>query len=197
MGGEGLLLVVSGPSGAGKGTICRGLMAKYHQIRYSVSATTRQPRQGEVDGQHYFFLTKEKFEKMINEGEFLEWASVYDNYYGTPKKKVLDALAQGQDIILEIDIQGALKVKKEFPEAVFIFVVPPSLEELRDRIVGRATDSEEVIEKRLNCAGKELTYVDKYDYVIVNDDINVAIQKLESVIIAEKCRPQRCKYEVK
>jgi len=192
-----LLLVISGPSGTGKGTICRALMAKNPQIKYSVSATTRSPREGEEDGVHYYFLTKAKFEDMLKENEFLEHAAVYDNYYGTPKNKVMESLEKGEDIILEIDIQGALQLKQVFPGGIFIFIVPPSLEELRERIEGRGTDSKDVIEKRLNCAGQELGYVDRYDYVVINDNIDKAVDKMEAIIKAEKCKPVRCNYQVK
>jgi len=193
MGEEGLLLVISGPSGAGKGTICKEIMSKHPHISYSVSATTREPRKGEVDGVNYHFLSKERFEEMLQRGDFLEWAKVYDNYYGTPKEKVMKYLKEGEDIVLEIDIQGALQIKQDFPDGIFIFIVPPSLEELKERIVNRGTDSEEVIKKRLSSVHEELGYVDKYDYVILNDDVENAAKKMESIILAEKCRPCRTK----
>ena len=192
-----MLLVISGPSGTGKGTICRALMAKNPQIKYSVSATTRLPREGEVDGVHYYFLTKEKFEDMLKRNGFLEHAAVYDNYYGTPKAKVMESLEKGEDIILEIDIQGALQLKEVFPGGIYVFIVPPSLEELRERIEGRGTDSKDVIEKRLNCAGQELGYVDKYDYVVINDNIEKAVDIMEAIVKAEKCKPFRCNYQIK
>ncbi|AVX20313.1 MAG: guanylate kinase [Bacillota bacterium] len=193
MTGQGLLLVISGPSGAGKGTVCRALMARHPEVAYSVSATTRKPRPGEIDGVHYYFVTRERFEEMIAAGELLEWAMVYEsgNYYGTPRQAVLDNLAAGRDVILEIDVQGALQIREKFPEAIFIFILPPSMEELKKRITGRGTESAESISKRLACAATELSYVKKYDYCIVNDLVEKAVEKLEAIIIAEKCRVQR------
>lgn len=193
---QGLLLVVSGPSGAGKGTICRSLMAQRPGLQYSVSATTREPRQGEIDGVHYKFVPKDRFEEMIASDELLEWAPVYDNYYGTPKKMVQDSLKAGKDIILEIDIQGALQIKEKFPGAVFVFIVPPSLDELEKRITNRATDSPEVIAKRMKAAVSELSYISQYDYVIINDQVDRAVGKLDAIIQAEKCRPKRANIEI-
>ncbi len=190
---QGLLLVISGPSGAGKGTVCKALMEKHPQISYSVSATTRLPRAGEVEGSHYYFKTREEFEAMIAQDELVEWAPVYDNYYGTPKGPVMDALQRDQDIILEIDIQGALQVKEKYPDGVYIFIVPPSLDELRKRIEGRATDTQEVIAKRMKAAAGEVAQACKYEYIIINDTIENAVHKLEAVITAEKCRAIRVK----
>ena len=147
---EGLLIVVSGPSGAGKGTICKRLLEKNPNLGYSISATTRAPRTGEVNGVNYWFLSKEEFQKMISEDGLLEWAEVYGNYYGTPAQKVKDSLAEGKNILLEIDTQGAALVRKKFPEGVYIYILPPSLEELKRRIIGRGTDSAESIERRLS-----------------------------------------------
>jgi len=193
---QGMLLVVSGPSGTGKGTLCRALMKKHQEVRYSVSATTRPPRTGEQDGIDYYFKTKDQFEEMIAGGELLEWAKVYDNYYGTPRQVVLDALARGEDIILEIDVQGALQVKEKLPDGVFIYILPPSLKELEERITKRGTDAPEVIAKRMKSAAGELAYVDRYHYVIVNDVIEEAAAKLEAVLIAERCRPSRVSYRI-
>ena len=153
---EGLLIVVSGPSGAGKGTICKRLLEKNPNLGYSISATTRAPRTGEVNGVNYWFLSKEEFQKMIAEDGLLEWAEVYGNYYGTPAQKVRDSLAEGKNILLEIDTQGAALVRKKFPEGVYIYILPPSLEELKRRIIGRGTDSAESIERRLSCAREEM-----------------------------------------
>ena len=148
MSDRGLLIVLSGPSGAGKGTICSRLRAEMPNLTYSVSMTTRQPRVGEVEGVNYFFRDKEEFEELLKEDAFLEYAKVYDNYYGTPKKHVMDLLDQGKSVLLEIDIQGAMQVKERYSDAIFIYIVPPSLTELSARLRGRATDSEEVIDKR-------------------------------------------------
>lgn len=191
MSSSGKLIVLSGPSGAGKGTLCQSLRDAMPELQYSVSITTRAPRVGEIDGINYYYIGKEKFEQMLRDNELLEWAQVYDNYYGTPKKQVMDVLEQGQDIILEIDIQGAMQIKKQFPQGVFIFIVPPSISELEERITKRGTDSAEAIKKRLSCVSEELSYVTEYDYVIVNDTIESAIEKLKAIIIAEKCRPHR------
>lgn len=191
----GLLIVISGPSGAGKGTLCNLIKKEFPNIYYSISATTRSPRQGERHGVDYLFMSKEEFLELRDANGFLEWAEVYGNYYGTPRSKVEENIAQGRDVILEIDIQGALNVKKQYPEGVFIFIVPPSIKELKRRIENRGQDSPEDISKRLKSAHTELAYVSEYDYVIVNDKIETAIAKLKSIIIAEKCRPQRRKIK--
>jgi guanylate kinase len=188
---EGLLIVISGPSGAGKGTVCKSLLSKANNLRLSTSITTRKPRLGEIEGVNYFFIENEKFKEMIYAGELLEYAMVYDNYYGTPKKKVLEQLNLGKDVILEIDIQGALKVKSEFPQGVFIFIMPPSMEELKNRIKNRGTESETELTKRFEASYKEINYVSKYNYIVVNDEIEEAVEKVKSIIIAEKCRVDR------
>jgi guanylate kinase len=182
----GLLLVISGPSGTGKGTICQALISQQNQVRYSVSATTRPPRVGEVDGVHYFFKTQEQFQGLIDRDELIEWAKVYDNYYGTPKGPVMQSLQLGQDIILEIDVQGAFQVKGKYPEGIYVFIAPPSLAELRKRIEGRATDAPEVIAKRMEAADWELEQADKYDYVIINDSVQEATAKLAAILKKEK-----------
>lgn len=190
---KGLLIVISGPSGAGKGTICRALLEKNPDIKLSVSCTTRNPRQNEVEGINYYFITKEKFKDMIEADEFLEYAEVYDNFYGTPKAKVESILNEGKDIILEIDIQGALKVKEKYPEGVFVFIMPPSMEELKNRIKKRGSETEESLIKRFKSAFQEINYVANYNYVIVNDEVEKAVEKLEAIILAEKCRVDRLK----
>lgn len=193
----GFLLVVSGPSGAGKGTICKKLIESNPNIKVSVSATTRKPRAGEVDGTNYFFLSKEQFEEMIAREEFLEYAKVYDNYYGTPQKYVIENLKMGNDVLLEIDIAGALQIKKKFPEGIFIFILPPSMEELRNRIVGRGTESEADIEKRFGCAMEEISHFIQYDYAIINDDLDRALADIDAIVRAEGCRVKRVYDDVK
>ncbi|OPJ56901.1 guanylate kinase [Alkalithermobacter paradoxus] len=193
---EGLLIVVSGPSGAGKGTICKELLNKNKEIKISVSATTRNPREGEVDGVNYFFISKEKFENMIEQEEFLEYARVYDNFYGTPKKAVLDTLSEGRDVLLEIDIQGAMQVKEKYPKGVFIFILPPSLKELKDRIVKRGTETEEDISKRFGCAISEIEKIENYDYFIINKDVERAVYELQSIISSEKNKVARYKENI-
>ena len=189
---RGVLLVLSGPSGTGKGTVC-GVVRSHlgDTVRYSISATTRKPRTGEEHGREYFFFSKEEFETLRDQNGFLEWAQVYDNYYGTPRAFVEDVLASGKDCILEIDPQGALQVRKATDEAVLVFIAPPSLEELRSRLTGRGTESAEEVEKRLSCAESELAYRNQYDYIIVNDDVETAAAKMEAVLLAEKCRSGR------
>ena len=193
---KGLLLVVSGPSGAGKGTICKALLNKNDQIKLSVSATTRKPRNGEVHGVNYFFIEKEEFAKMIENGEFLEYAQIYDNFYGTPKAAIIECLEKGQDVILEIEMQGARQIKEVYPEGVFIFVLPPSLEELKSRIVGRGTETQEEIEQRFSCAFEEINQIVNYDYFIVNEDIEKSVSDVEAIICAEKNKVTRYKNNI-
>ena len=187
---NGKLFVISGPSGAGKGTIVNAVMdqADPSGTALSIYMTTREPRPGEEDGVNYFFVTKEEFRRQIEAGGFLEYAEVYDHYYGTPKSKVVEKLNQGRDVILEIDIQGALNVKKAFPEGVLIFILPPSMEVLRNRLTGRGTDAPEVIERRLSKTRGELTFIDRYDYGVVNGDLEEAVETVQAIMRAEHAR---------
>lgn len=189
---KGLLIVISGPSGAGKGTICKELI-RQEKLWVSVSATTRSPRQGEEHGINYYFLNREDFEEKIKAGDFLEHAEVYGNLYGTPKSKVLEKINNGHNVILEIDIQGALKVKETYPEGVFIFVLPPSMEELKRRIIGRGSETAESLMTRFKSAYKEINYVSKYNYAVVNDEVEKAVKKIKGIIVAESCRVDRIK----
>ena len=185
---KGMLVVISGPAGVGKGTLCRALMAQPSDLEYSVSVTTRASRPGETEGKEYYFRTREEFQKMIENGELLEWAEFLGNFYGTPRFHVEAMLEKERIIILEIDIQGAKQVKILYPKGVFIFIVPPSFTALSDRLRGRGTESDEVIQKRLTRAIEELENVKDYDYVVENDDIEVAVENLKSIIVAESCR---------
>ena len=188
---KGVLIVISGPSGAGKGTICKALLEKHKDIHLSVSATTRNPRQGEVHGINYYFLNKDEFLKKVEEDDFLEWAEVYGNCYGTPKSNVQELLDSGKDVILEIDIQGALKVKENTEEGVFIFILPPSMEELKQRIINRGSETPESLMRRFNSAYQEINYISKYNYAVVNDTVENAVNKIENILAAEKCRVDR------
>ncbi|GAF66129.1 guanylate kinase [Bacillus sp. TS-2] len=188
---KGLLIVLSGPAGVGKGTVCGALRKEQTNIQYSVSATTRQPRKGEVDGINYFFKEKEEFEEMIKNQELLEWAEYVGNYYGTPIDYVRQTLDQGDDIILEIEVQGASKVRDRFPEGIFIFLMPPSLVELRNRIVGRGTETEDVIDKRMTVAKEEIEMMKRYDYVVENDEVALAVERIKAIVTAEHCKRER------
>ena len=188
---KGVLIVISGPSGAGKGTICKALLEKHKDIQISVAATTRDPRQGEVHGINYYFLNKDEFLKKVEEDDFLEWAEVYGNCYGTPKSNVQELLDSGKDVILEIDIQGALKVKENTEEGVFIFILPPSMEELKQRIINRGSETPESLMRRFNSAYQEINYISKYNYAVVNDTVENAVNKIENILAAEKCRVDR------
>ena len=179
---QGILAVVSGFSGAGKGTLMKELLRRYDNYALSISATTRSPREGEVDGREYFFVSKERFQQMIEEGSLVEYAQYVNHYYGTPKEYVMRQMAQGKDVILEIEIQGALKVKKRFPEALLLFVTPPSAEELCRRLVGRGTETIEVFNARLRRAAEEASGMEAYDYLLINDDIDRCVEEMHSLI---------------
>ena len=188
---RGLLVVFSGPSGSGKGTVLKEAFKNSDDLRLSVSVTTRSPREGERDGVDYIFYSKEQFENLIQEDGFLEWACFCENYYGTPKAEIEKMLSEGKDVILEIEVQGAMKVKEKCPEAVLVFNMPPSKEELKNRLVGRKTDAPEVIEKRLATSVWEISQAENYDYIIVNDVVEDAAKRLLSVIEGEKCKKER------
>jgi len=185
---KGILFVISGPSGVGKGTIKDALLRELQDIKLSISTTTRPMRAGEVEGRDYFFLSPEEFSDKLANDEFLENARVYSNMYGTPRKYVMDNLQNGYDVLLEIDIQGALKVKEKMPEGVFIFIQPPDFEALKQRIKGRGKDSPQTIQTRLAASQDEMDMVIHYDYAIINDDLDEAVNKVQSIIIAERCR---------
>lgn len=188
---KGTLIVISAPSGAGKGTVISKLLEKEDNLCLSVSATSRTPRTNDIEGVTYYFYSKEEFENKIKEGYFLEFAEYAGNYYGTPKEFIEEKLSKGIDVILEIEIQGAMQIKKLIPEALFIFIMPPTLQELKRRLVGRNTDSKEKIIERFKIAYKEINEVSKYNYVVVNDEVDNAVSKIEAIIKAEKCRVDR------
>lgn len=189
--GKGILIVVSGFSGAGKGTLMKALLERYTNYALSISATTRSPRESEEEGISYFFKTKEQFEKMIAQEELIEYATYVGNYYGTPRAYVEKQLENGYDVILEIEMQGALKVKEQFPETLLLFVTPSSIADLKARLVGRGTESEEVIHSRLEQAKKEIEALPKYDYLIVNDDLDVCVEEMHRIIQGEHNRVMR------
>ena len=184
---KGVLVVISGFSGSGKGTMMKELVSNYEGYALSMSATTRKPREGEEDGREYFFKTEEEFKKMINEDAFLEHACYVGNYYGTPKAYVEKMLNEGKNVLLEIEIQGALNIKKQMPDAALIFILPPSAEELKRRLIGRGTESMDVIEARLNRAKEEAEGIENYDYVIVNDKLDESVAALDNLITGLKC----------
>ena len=188
---HGILIVVSGFSGSGKGTIMKELLKRYDNYALSISATTRAPREGETDGREYFFKTREEFEKMIAKEELIEYAEYVNNYYGTPRAYVEEQLTAGKDVILEIEIQGALKVKKKFPDTLLLFVTPPSAEELRKRLIGRGTETMEVIEQRMQRAIEESDGMESYDYYVINDDLDTCVDEVHRIIQAEHNRSTR------
>ena len=189
--GKGNLIVISAPSGAGKGTVIDGVMKINNNLWLSVSMTSRKMRSNDIPGETYFFVSKEEFEERIKEGVFLEYAIYNGNYYGTPKDKIQEKLDQGIDVILEIEIQGALKVKELVPDAIFIFILPPSMKELRRRLVNRGTDSKEKVLERFRTAYREINEVTKYNYVVINDEVEKAVSKVNAIFLSERCRVDR------
>ena len=185
---KGLLIVISGASGTGKGTVCKELLTREPAIAYSISATSRAPREGEQDGREYYFRTREEFEAMIADGAFLEYADVYGNYYGTPLAPIEERRAAGEDILLEIDTQGALNVMERCPDGTFIFLLPPSLEELRRRITGRGTETEESLARRLAAARDEIRLGKRYRYAVLNDTVEAATDRIQTILAAERLR---------
>ncbi len=190
---KGVLTVISGYSGSGKGTVMKALMAKYgHVYKLSVSATTRSPRTGEEHGREYFFVSREEFERMIADGELLEHACYVGNYYGTPKAAVEECLEKGIDVLLEIEMQGGTQIKEKFPEAVLVFIMPPSADELKRRLIGRGTETPQVIEARLKRAKEEAHWMDEYDYLLINETVDECVEQLHNVIQCQHFRPAQC-----
>ncbi|MDY0408126.1 guanylate kinase [Virgibacillus soli] len=194
---KGILFVLSGPSGVGKGTVRKELFERKNELKYSISMTTRDKRPGEQEGVDYFYRTRDEFEHLIKQNKLLEYAKYVNNYYGTPKEYVEKMIEAGHDVFLEIEVQGALQVKENFPGGVFIFLLPPSLDELRSRIVNRGTESEKVVLNRLNAAREEIELMDAYDYVVVNDDIDRAVTKVQSIIQSEHLKRERVAKQYK
>ena len=189
---QGKIFILSGPSGSGKGTVLKSAMREHPDMFLSVSATTRGPRQGEIDGVHYFFIDEDRFKSMIEENAFLEYMHVFNmHYYGTPRTYVEQELKAGHDVLLEIDVQGAMRVKKAYPDAVLVFIAPPSMSALKERLIGRNTETPEQIEKRFATAYDEVRMMDRYDYIVVNDVLDIAVSRMEHIIQAEKCRATR------
>lgn len=189
----GFLLVLSGPSGSGKGTVSQQLMKENKEIVFSTSVTTRTPRPNEVDGDNYFFASIEEFEDMVENDDLLEYAFVHTNYYGTPKKFVFDEIEKGEIVLLEIDVQGALQIKEKYKEAVFIFLLPPTMSELKNRLIKRDTENKEEINTRYKNAFKEIDFVGEYDYFVVNKEVSQAVKDIENIIAAERLRVKRYK----
>lgn len=188
---RGSLIVVSGPSGCGKGTVIQEFLKKHKDAWLSISCTSRDPRPGDVPNESYFFISRDEFEEKIKNGEFLEYAEYNNNYYGTPKEHIEERLAKGIDVILEIEVQGALKVKELVPEAICIFIMPPSMKELKKRLVGRGTESKEKVLGRFKTAYQEINNVTRYNYVVTNDDVENAVAKMSAILLSEKCRVDR------
>lgn len=195
---KGLLIVLSGPSGVGKGTVRKELFSQPDTaFEYSVSATTRLPREGEVNGTDYFFKTREEFEEMIQQDQLLEYAEFVGNYYGTPVEYVRETLDAGKDVFLEIEVQGASQVRSKFPEGLFIFLAPPSLSELENRIVTRGTETEDIIKGRMRAAREEIEMMELYDYVVENDQVEKAAERVKAIVVAEHCRRERVQHRYK
>ncbi|MBS0949339.1 guanylate kinase [Weissella minor] len=189
---RGVLIVLSGPSGVGKGTVRKALFEEPDiDFQYSISMTTRQPRDGEVNGEDYFFVTREAFEQKIEDGEMLEYAEYVGNYYGTPKSFIDDTLASGRDVLLEIEVQGALQVKEKMPEGAYIFLTPPDLRALKERLIMRGTEQLDVIDRRVHAATKEIQMMANYDYAVVNDEVSLAVQRIKDIIKVERLRVNR------
>lgn len=193
---KGLLIVVSGPSGAGKGTICKDFLDINTDVLMSVSSTTRLPRQNEVDGVNYNFIKRNEFEDLIAQDQLLEFVHVFDNYYGTPKKWVFDQMEKGRDVLLEIEIIGAMKVKEKYKDAILVFVLPPSIKELKNRIMARGTETDQQIDIRMSRAMQEIKTIEKYDYFILNDNVAKAVKDMEAIISAEKNAVSRYSKEI-
>lgn len=189
----GLLIVVSGPAGVGKGTIVRRMTEQEKDIVFSVSATSRLPRQGEVDGENYYFISRESFEDMINNDQLIEWVEYCNNYYGTPKELVFREIEKGKIVLLEIEVEGAINIKKKYPDCVLCFILPPDFKELENRLRGRETETEESIRRRLARAKEELQLIDKYDYLILNDSVEDAAKRFQNIVQAEKMKTVRNK----
>ncbi|AUJ26737.1 MULTISPECIES: guanylate kinase [Virgibacillus] len=194
---KGILFILSGPSGVGKGTVRKALFNQDTDLKYSISMTTREKRPGEKEGVDYFYKSKKDFEQLIKEKQLLEYAKYVNNYYGTPREYVEKTLESGHDVFLEIEVQGALQVRENFPEGVFIFLFPPSLEELKNRIVHRGTESQDLVLNRLKEARKEIEMMDKYDYVVVNDDVALAVKKIQAIIQSEHLKRERIAKQYK
>lgn len=189
--GQGILTVISGFSGAGKGTVTRKILEQYDNYALSISATTRDPREGEENGREYFFKTAEEFEKMIAKDELIEYAKYVNNYYGTPKMYVQEQLQKGKDVILEIEIQGALKVKEKYPDTLLLFITPPSAQELKNRLIRRGTEEMDVIEKRMKTAAWEAQFMDQYDYIVINNELQTCVEELHAIIQSEHKKSAR------
>ena len=188
---QGMLMIISGPSGTGKGTVVKELVEKQQQFELSVSATTRSPRHNEIDGVHYYFYTREVFEKMKNENQLLEWAEFCGNYYGTPKEYVEQQMAEGKNVILEIEVQGALQIKKIYKDCILVFMIPPSAKELKKRLIERATEDEQTIQRRINRAIEEMEFVPQYDYIVINDTVCCAVNAICDIVKVEGMKSSR------